>query len=897
MSTLADRLQVLVGHGYRIERELPLGGMSRLYVARDLAVEREVVVKVLPPDLACTASTGRFQREVEVTAQLLHPNIVPVLGAGGDDALRFYVTPFVAGESLRELLAREGALPLDAVLRVLDDVLDALAYAHSRGVVHRDVKPGNILLAAGGRAMLADFGIASALSPDDDTRSDVVPGTPMYMAPEHPRDARADLWATCVVAHEMLTGARPAPGVTAGVKAGVKAGAVVRARARALGPGEARRAEALAAVVARGLSAEPARRQPSAEALRAAIATARQRRVSRRTLVAFAGILVVALAGFAASQPTMLAALARERGREAGARFALDTAIVAYREALGHRADDAVAQLGLARSLAWRAQEGDLNEAARLLHGVGSDVPGADAVPALRALAERRYPEACSAFAAAARRDSLDAQAWMGLAECRRRDNTVVADTASPSGYAFRTSFHGAALAYERVLDRAATATFVYERLARARLSATNVQRVGYLAAEEGARRVLMAYPEITGDSVGYVPRPPMLFHVPPSRTAAVELNLTKLRERYRDWTRADPRNFAAHQALSEALEKLGYLENTGPDDLAALDEIRQARGLADSASQLRLLHVEVRQRLKANEWTGARRLADSALARWRTPSAEEAVHLAGLAAITGRRTRLTVLLHTLAGTNSQQVRSHTGDLLALPPAIIRARADVQVAALFGDCEALRGAAARVTRGLRAVTTDERAREVAEAALLEKPYALARACGERLTGGRADSSADALVRLESALASGGAPRLRATMAQLQRMRAHDRPGDLAMDYALGEAQLLLAIADTAAALKALDVALDGLAMQGGYVLTDPMQAAALVRAMALCARLAAAHGDQPTARRWSEAVATLWTGAEAPLDAVVADMRRLAAASAAPAASVASSAPRGTGAP
>jgi eukaryotic-like serine/threonine-protein kinase len=227
-----DRLQQALGTAYVIERELGGGGMSRVFMADEAALGRKVVVKVLRPDLAEALSAERFKREVRLAARLQHPHIVPLLAAGeiGDGVL-FYTMPFVEGESLRERLAREGGMPVAEAVRVLCDVASALAYAHRTGVVHRDVKPENILLSDGG-AVVADFGIAKAIKAaseadgaGDVRRSSTLTaagtslGTPAYMAPEQAVgdavDHRADLYALGVVAYEMLAGRAPFEGRTA----------------------------------------------------------------------------------------------------------------------------------------------------------------------------------------------------------------------------------------------------------------------------------------------------------------------------------------------------------------------------------------------------------------------------------------------------------------------------------------------------------------------------------------------------------------------------------------------------------------------------------------------------------------------------------------------------------
>jgi tetratricopeptide (TPR) repeat protein len=232
---LPTQLQKTLGDAYRLERELGGGGMSRVFVAEELRLERKVVVKVLSPDLAQGLSAERFEREIRTVAGLQQANIVPVLTAGETGGLPFYTMPFVEGESLRAHLA-SGPLPVGEVVSVLKDVAKALAYAHQRGVVHRDIKPDNVLL-SGGTAVVTDFGIAKAIAaakrgdrPEDNGPRDLPTsaltqigtsiGTPAYMAPEQAAgdagvDHRADIYAFGAMAYELLTGQLVFPDRTA----------------------------------------------------------------------------------------------------------------------------------------------------------------------------------------------------------------------------------------------------------------------------------------------------------------------------------------------------------------------------------------------------------------------------------------------------------------------------------------------------------------------------------------------------------------------------------------------------------------------------------------------------------------------------------------------------------
>ncbi len=216
---LRAHLQSSFGSTYTIERELPAGGMSRVFVAEERALGRRVVIKVLPPELAFAVSIERFKREIALAARLQHAHIVPLHAAGEIDGLPYFTMPFVAGDSLRVRLAGKGELPVNEAVRMLREIASALLYAHEQGLVHRDIKPDNILL-SGGATMVTDFGVAKAVfaatSPESGalTSLGVALGTPAYMAPEQATadptiDHRADLYAFGALAYEVLTGQPP----------------------------------------------------------------------------------------------------------------------------------------------------------------------------------------------------------------------------------------------------------------------------------------------------------------------------------------------------------------------------------------------------------------------------------------------------------------------------------------------------------------------------------------------------------------------------------------------------------------------------------------------------------------------------------------------------------------
>ena len=225
MKDLQDQVQATLGGTYTLERELGGGGMSRVFVADEVRLGRRVVIKVLSPELAAGISADRFEREIRMAASLQQANIVPVLSTGDVNGLPYYTMPFVEGESLRLRLSQQPPLSVSDTIRILGDVARALQYAHERGIVHRDIKPDNVLL-SGGTAVVTDFGIAKALSASRNrgegetlTALGTSIGTPAYMAPEQAAgdpdvDHRADIYALGCMAFELVTGKPPFHGRT-----------------------------------------------------------------------------------------------------------------------------------------------------------------------------------------------------------------------------------------------------------------------------------------------------------------------------------------------------------------------------------------------------------------------------------------------------------------------------------------------------------------------------------------------------------------------------------------------------------------------------------------------------------------------------------------------------------
>lgn len=273
-----DRLEQLreaFSTKYRVLDLLGQGGMATVYRARDLRHGRDVAIKIFDSELTGSIGAQRFRREIETAAGFVHPNILTVHDSGRVGDLLYYVMPYVTGESLRDRIEHTGRIEPKLALRIAHDVADALATAHARGVIHRDIKPGNILLAAGDHAWVADFGIARALSPSDGesiTTSGVFLGTPLYMSPEQSSptetvDGRTDQYSLGSVLYEMLTGSPPFTG-----RGAVLLSAKMRGLPRAPGALESVVSDDVAAIVRKSLNPDPEKRYESAAAFATALA-------------------------------------------------------------------------------------------------------------------------------------------------------------------------------------------------------------------------------------------------------------------------------------------------------------------------------------------------------------------------------------------------------------------------------------------------------------------------------------------------------------------------------------------------------------------------------------------------------------------------------------------------
>jgi TolB-like protein/Tfp pilus assembly protein PilF len=300
MTGAFGRLAAALADRYRIERELGQGGMATVYLAQDLKHDRKVAVKVLRPELAAVIGAERFLAEIKVTANLQHPNLLPLFDSGeagkrgsGEASYLYYVMPYVEGETLRARLERERQLPVDEVVRIVTLLANALDYAHAHGVIHRDLKPENILLAAG-QPVIADFGIALAVAQAGGSRvteTGLSLGTPYYMSPEQAAgernlDAKSDQYALGAVTYEMLSGEPPHSGPTAQVIIA----RLMTEKPRSLQATRPGIPRTLDLAVARALSKPAADRFPDCGAFARALSPSPARAAPARRLIIAAGV-------------------------------------------------------------------------------------------------------------------------------------------------------------------------------------------------------------------------------------------------------------------------------------------------------------------------------------------------------------------------------------------------------------------------------------------------------------------------------------------------------------------------------------------------------------------------------------------------------------------------------
>jgi len=883
---LFSTLQSRLGPAYRLERELTGGGMSRVFLAHEVALKRDVVVKVLPPDLLTASSLARFRREIEVTAQLQHPHILPVLSAGGDERLSWYITPYVRGESLRDRLA-EGPLPEDQALRIGSELLGALRSAHVRGIVHRDIKPGNVLLSEG-HAILADFGIARALTDPEGgvagPSGSSVAGTEAYRAPERPQDAQADLYGTAVLLREML-GPAPANG----------------------------RRGPIDAVVDRATGGDPATRFRDADAFLGALREAartprRDRRWSTVAALAAIGLVVLLWRGEAPPQangapvpqgPSQLASAPAPA--DSTATIPLPDPVTALadsverlfrqgragvatpvlRRLLAERPDDALGWLRLAEVLTWSSDpaakeeaRGSAVRAANLKAGLSpADAALADG---LRALNEARFSDACAAFRTAGR-IRADFASWFGQGECRRRNDRVRVENGIAT---FEGDYAAAASAYEEAwrLPGAVDAALMVRILEVLPTSAGRMRRG---VTTDGT--VWFGLPVARGDSITYDlqltgPRR-MTPELSLANTRARAIARARVRPLILAWIRRAPDEPDAHAKLAELLEEEGQLRQVGPDGVTALGENAGALLLAtDPASRFDLTRDRLRMLLRAGEWEVAGRLGDSLVRAFPTPTNVQAEGLVGPAAVLGKLGTAVALAQQQGAMPQRTVRLQDGTALPMPPAIADSRIRFGIRAASGICdEELRGAPARLMAALDVASPPGGRPRGLEAAYLERTLMLALDCLGPEWIALIPQPLTPPVQVARALELGDTARARGILAGLDAARQRGLPAVPTADQVVAEAIVRLQSGDSAGARRVLLHGIESLPLAPNQFLHNEVPAAALPRMLALAAELEAVTGDRATARRWARGALALWRTADPELGPAVARLHPIAA--------------------
>jgi tetratricopeptide (TPR) repeat protein len=890
----------VLGDRYEITRALGRGGAAIVLLARDRRYDREVAIKVLKPELAGLVATERFLQEVRITASLQHPHILPLLDSGEARGLPYYVSPYIAGGSLRDRLTQERQLPLGEALDIAADVASALTYAHERGILHRDIKPENVLI-AGSDAIVADFGLAQALARaggDRLTSSGIVVGTPAYVSPEQALGDRTlgpatDVYSLGCVIYEMIAGVAPFVGPTPE--------SVIAQRFR--GPPRPLRHYRLTVsrdaerAVSRALLTTPADRFASPNDFATALGVARKptpprashpvggySRVRARTLSVAgcaAGILVLGALVFARFNRLPSAATSIDRGALALSVGDVDRAVSSYRRAVQADPRNAVAQLGLAQALLLEASDttAEWRSAIRLAAAARGTLSAANRsrAEAFGALLDQQYGQACDLFRRLRVDDPRDIAAAIGLARCIKADSVVVADPSSPSGWRFRSSYDEAERTYQSVLDAYPTARELHQ--------AIFPQLVRLIRPEWGRFRPGVGvndhavqfggWPALERDSLGervtFVPYllPELALAAPATEALrktgdAIEHERQQLRTVARSWTREFPSDPSAHESLSRALELLGNIEPTRPDEPSALAEIRAARQLsADTHRRLAFARDEVRLLVKTFDISHATALADSTLTLVHPSGGGDREVLANLALLTGRVQQAVSLIRRTADSTTFQLPS--GEIYRpVPDLAAAARSFFVFASAGAPIDSVRASLKTFDQLLESRVPPGR-RDSIRSGMVGRALGVASpVLGPQIVA-KLPSSTTALVSLWQPLARGDTLEVRLKLDSLERLRSARYPGALHIDEAYQESLLRLAIADTGKAVRQLDASLGALPTSATSLLTEMPEAAALGRAMLLRSVIAERLGDRATAERWRRAVGVLWRNADPEL--------------------------------
>jgi tRNA A-37 threonylcarbamoyl transferase component Bud32/tetratricopeptide (TPR) repeat protein len=585
------------------------------------------------------------------------------------------------------------------------------------------------------------------------------------------------------------------------------------------------------------------------------------------------GVNVVQLRPDVVGTDVLAAFYAYADGREALGRWDLPGAERAFQAALASDPDYPQANLWLAHVQMWSEEplatwQASVARALASPNKLGStDLALARALSSLGA---GQFPDACDRYRRIVAEHPADFVAWFGLGQCQSKDRAIERDASSPSGWRFRSSYHGAVQAYRRALQLIPSAHRAFGRFTRLSdlisFTETNQVRGGYVLTPD--TQWYGALPSLDHDTLAFVPyRLSDVFAAKPEATprttaAAVAHNRAVLREITTEWVRAFPNSPEANEALALVLESTGDLEDRQNSEQSALSNTRRARAAASTPDdRVRLGVIEVRLLVKLEDFGAARRLADSLLNAIAEPDARAAEQLAGLAALTGRAHRTAQLL--IRAAPDLTIESDGRQVVVRPLSLAAAAFALRgYAALGAPAESITTLARRVNVLIDASVEPQR-RDAMRYAILSHPIQWAMPLlpaqpPRRGTAGERER------RLVWALEHHDTLTIRATLDTVHAARADLRPGDVAISGTYLEARVLLAIGDTAAATELIRRPLEAMATLGTLLLDDVNQAGALVRAMALRADLARLAGDSVTARRWAAPVVELWETADDP---------------------------------
>ena len=566
-------------------------------------------------------------------------------------------------------------------------------------------------------------------------------------------------------------------------------------------------------------------------------------------------------------------------GRAAVDHFDLDLAERAFREAITEDETYAHAHFWLARTLAWRGDVEPSTWASTATHAVAlsSALSARDKThaSALLDLSNGQMAEACRRYRTLIAADSLDFAAWFGLGDCNARDAIVMRDARSATGFRFRGSFSTAITAYRRALALVPSFHIAEQGLAFKRLS----QRVLYTEESRLRHGILLApdtqrfgaAPALVAETLAFTPMPFVAAVNPATRPASERQAVRWSAETYRqltaDWVRAFPASADAQENYALAIESSSGIAGSGATLPSALSTARRSlTGTGQSDAMARRYNMVVRLLLKADSISAARVLADSVLVGWRAPTPYQAGYLAGLAALTGRAARAAALLgHAAADSEHVPFVLRTGARPTVPIEVTSAALELQAyASMGGPRDSVRASFARTAR-LIDTRIPVKDRQDVRQMLFRNAYGLAYAELAPLARFPISANNDALLAMRAAFERHDTATVRRVNRDLNAQAARFSPGTVAIDRVYRQAELLLAISDSAEAIRALDEALGSLPRSRSILLKVLPQAGTLVRAMVLRAELAWRANDRPTFERWARSAVVLWSDADPPL--------------------------------